>query len=165
MRNMTGFKLLALASLLAILVSTMLFLRISGEPQEQTPIRGKSTVSVNAKGIAVRKTDGEREKRELGLSLALKLGERRENFIPVEAVEGSVVIGGTTYDVAEARGVVLYKRSTIILRLRCNDGSSMVLHIRYFWMGGGLYALRGLGASGVENGRTIILFRGTARVS
>ncbi|MEM3466693.1 MAG: hypothetical protein QXO47_07415 [Thermoproteota archaeon] len=165
MKNTNRFKRLALASLLAILVLAMLPLGISGEPQEQSPIRGKSTVSLNAKGIAVRKIDGDREKMDLGLSLTLNLGERGENFIRVEAVEGSVVIGGTIYGVAEARGVVLCRRNIIVLRLRRNDGSSMVLHIRYFWMGGGLYALRGLGVSSVENGRTIILFRGTAHVS
>lgn len=164
MRNMSKFKWLAFASVLAILVLTILSLRISGE-QEQTPMREKSTVSINAKGLAVRKIDGGREKMGLCLSLTLNLGERRENFIPVETVEGSVVICGTTYEITEARGVVLYKRNIIVLRLRCSDGSSMVLHIRYFWMGGGLYALRGLGACSFENGRTVILFRGTARLS
>jgi len=131
-------------------------------------MRGKTTVSINAKGLAVGKTDEDREKMDLDLSLTLKLGERRENYIPIEAAEGSVAIGGTTYNVAEARGVVLCKRNIIVLKLGCDDGSaSMVLHIRihYFWMGGGHYALRGSGVSSFENGRMIILFRGTARLS
>lgn len=168
MGNISGLKWLALASLSAILVLTILYLRAGGEPQDQSPLRGKTTVCINAKGLAVRKTGEDREKIDLDLSLTLNLGERRENFIPIEAAEGSVAIDGTTYSVAEARGVVLCKRNIIVLKLGCDDGSaSMVLHMRihYFWMGGGLYALRGSGVSSFENGRTIILFRGTARLS
>ncbi|MGB9718090.1 MAG: hypothetical protein ACPL4E_06570 [Thermoproteota archaeon] len=168
MRNVSRFKWLALASLSAILVLTTLSLRASGEPQDQSPIRGKTTVSINAKGLAVWRTDEGTEKTDLVLSLTLNLGEKRENFIPIEAVEGSVAIGGTTYSVAEARGVVLCRRNIIVLKLGCDEGSaSMVLHIRirYFWMGGGLYALRGSGVSSFEDGRTIILFRGAARLS
>ncbi len=166
MRNMSSFKWLALASVLTILVLTTLSLHISGEPQEQLPTGGKSTVSIRAKGVAVRKTNEGREKMDLDLSLTLNLGERRENLIPIESVKGSITIDGKSYDVTEAKGAVFFKRNTVVLRLSCNDGlMSLALHIRYFWMGGGLYAVRGSGVSSSEDGRIIILFRGTAHVS
>ncbi|MEM2929896.1 MAG: hypothetical protein QW797_03430 [Thermoproteota archaeon] len=164
---MSRFKWLALASILTIIALTMLFLQISGEPQEQSSIREKSTVSIRAKGIAVRKTDEGREKMNLDVSLTLKPGERRKNLILIQLVEGEIVIDGTSYAVTEARGAVLFKRHTIVLRIGCSrdDGSiSLTLHISYFWMGGNLYAVRGSGAFS-EDGRTIILFRGGARVS
>jgi hypothetical protein len=166
MRNMNRFKWLALAGVLLILILATLSLHISGEPQEQLATGGKSTVSISAKGIAVRKIDEGWEKMDLDVSLTLNLGERRKNLILIESVEGKIIIDGTSYDVTEARGAVLLRRNAIVLRLGCNDGSmGLMLRISYFWMGGSLYAVRGSGASSAGDGKMLILFRGAARVS
>jgi hypothetical protein len=85
---------------------------------------------------------------------------------PIKLVGGTITIDGISYSVSEAKGIVLLQRNVILLRLSCDGGSiTLVLHIKYFWMGGGLFAVRGTGAFNDEGGRMLTMFRGTARVS
>jgi len=166
MRNPKGFKRLVLMSLLAILILTMLPLNTIGEPvQEVSPMREHSTVSIRVNGVAIRKIDEERKKMSLTMDLTLGLGEKQKELIPIKLVEGTITIDGVSHSVIEAEGAVLFERRVIILRLSCEGSMSLVLKIKYFWMGGGLYAVRGGGVSSGGDHRMLILFRGTARVT
>jgi len=161
------FEKTLLISLLAVVVLAMLPLHTIGEPVEGvSPMSSNSKVSIRVNGVAVRKINEEREKMSLTMELTLELGEKRKELIPIKLVGGTITIDGISYSVSEAKGVVLLQRNVILLRLSCDGGSiTLALHIKYFWMGGGLFAVRGTGASNDEGGRMLTVFRGTARVS
>lgn len=164
MKNMNRFEWLILTGILITLLFTTLSLYISGESTQQSPMEGKSTISIKAEGIAVRKIDEGRERKSLAIDLILVLGEKGKRFIPIKSVEGTITIDGTSYDVVEAKGIVLPQRNVVILKISHHDRSiNLVLCIRYFWMGSSLYAIRGSGV--LKDMRTIVLFRGTARIS
>jgi hypothetical protein len=156
-----------LISLLAVVVLAMLPLHTTGEPDEGvSPMSSNSMVSIRVNGVAIRKIDEKNERTRLTMDLTLELGVKRKELIPVKSVKGTITIGEKSYSVSEAKGVVLLQRNVILLRLSCDGGSiTLALHIKYFWMGGGLFAVRGTGAFNDEGGRMLIVFRGTAHVS
>jgi hypothetical protein len=167
MRNIEKFKKTLLMSLLAIVVLAMLPLNIVGEPDgEVSSMSSNSKVSIHVNGVAVRKIDEKNERMRLTMDLTLELGVKRKNLIPVKSVTGTIKIGENSYSVDKAEGVILLERNVILLRLSCDGRSiTLALHIKYFWMGGGLYAVRGTGALNDEAGRMLTIFRGTARLS
>lgn len=158
-----------LMTILTVLLLVIIPLTVSAEPtQEQAAIESCSTVSAELKGIAIRKVDGKNIRSNITMVLNLELGEKQGNIRPIKSGQGTVTLDGTSYEVVEANGVIRLRRNVALLKLSCEGADSVTiileLRARYFWMGGNLYAVRGLGTLyGDESMR--IVFRGKANIS
>jgi len=155
----------ALAILTLVALSTVVFASpVAATVSEEN---GGHQVLVKARGIALSRVDNQTVRAPVNMTLVLYLGEGHRHVIPIKAVEGTVDINGTQYDLTSGRGIILTDGHTALLVCK-GEGDNGEITIRllaeYFWMGGHLYAVRSKGCV-TDNAKMGLLLRAMARTS
>ena len=126
------------------------------------------TRMLNARGIALGKSDGRATIAPAGFALSLEATEVNDTIIKFNVVGGTVKINGTEYTITEGNGAVIRDKHGFILQATGTsaDGQQVTLKLagRYFWMWGRLHVARLLGSLQTENAKTLLLLRSVIRI-
>jgi hypothetical protein len=141
----------------------------ASSPSEATAeTQANRTRILNAKGIAVEKTENQQVTTSAGFSLALEATEVNEAIIKFNVLSGTVKINGTEYTITGGNGGVIRNKHVILLQAQGTspDGQPVTLKLagRYFWMWGRLYVARLLGSLQTGSAKTWLVLRSAIRV-
>jgi hypothetical protein len=155
-------------ALALVLIAGFPYTYASTEAATTAEKQSNRTRMLNAKGVAVKKDDGQLVTAPAGFALALETTKVNETIIKFNVVSGSVEINGTEYQISEGHGAVLRDKRVFLLEAQGTspDGQSATLKLagRYFWMWGRLYVARVLGSLQAESVRTLLVLRSVIRV-
>ena len=124
-------------------------------------------VILKARGLVVEKIDNQTLRMPANMTLFLEPVMKYRGAIGFKVVNGTVIVNGTTYVIAEGKGLVIGRRHGIILQANGTgpDEQTVSLRIagRYFWMWGHLYMARLRGVLRVDDAMLWLWLRAAVR--